>query len=339
MKIGFQTIKSLTGKCLLTRGMTMPKTFSTSTLQCSTKRSIGVFGACFDQGQPHAGVGDAPDLIRQAGLLDKLRSRGFQVTDHGNITKTREDGKLDKRLALGYNKQISQQVESIIKEDTFCLTLGGDHSVGLGTVAGHLSADPEAVVIWVDAHADINTMHSSDSGNVHGMPLSFNIKELNESQNNAVGEDLDWLVPNLSPSRLAFIGLRDVDQGEWKYIHKFGIPSFPMQTIDRIGITSAVESALHTIDPLKKRKIHLSFDIDVLDPKEAPATGTRVRGGLTLREALTLCELINETGRLTGMDLVEVNPSLAQNQSEIDTTVEAAVEVILAAMGDPRVTE
>ncbi|XP_023329870.1 arginase-2, mitochondrial isoform X2 [Eurytemora carolleeae] len=300
----------------------------------STYSRVGILGACFDQGQPHQGVGEAPNLIREAGLISKLKEKGFEVIDHGDISRPRVDGKRKQKDVLDFNRVVSEKVEKILGQDSFCLTLGGDHSIGLGTVAGHLAADPEAVVLWVDAHADINTVSSSNTGNMHGMPVSFNIKEL-QKENSKKLEGLEWLNPSLSPSRLAYIGLRDVEGVEWSYIQKFSIPCFPMQAIDRIGIVNAVESALNIVDPLKKRKIHMSFDIDVLDPAEAPATGTKVRGGLTLREALTLCEIVHDTGRLTGLDLVEVNPELATCKQDLDKTMEAALEVILAALGKP----
>jgi len=315
-------------------GLFLRAGYGVQCLAIRNKSRIGVVGACFDQGQPHEGVGDAPAHLRQAGLLQKLEARGFQVLDYGNLQDPRVDGKQDKKAVIRFNEKISECVGQALRENDFCLTLGGDHSVGLGTVAGHLAQDAEAVVIWVDAHADINTLASSDTGNMHGMPVSFNIQQLQEG-NSELKQEMDWIKPRLHPSRLAYIGLRDVDSGEWSYIQRLSIPTFPMDTINRIGVASAITSALNVVDPKKERKIHLSFDIDVLDPVEAPATGTRVRGGLTLREATTLCQILQETGRLTAMDLVEVNPSLARSQAELDTTVEAAVEVVLAALGNP----
>jgi len=309
----------------------------------SNRSKVSIFGACFDQGQPHRGVDQAPQLIRQAGLISKLRENGINVEDLGDIMPQRVDGgppltrerksNGDPADVLAFNKQVFKKVQSVLRQGNTCLTLGGDHSIGLGTVAGHLSVDPEAVVLWVDAHADINTVEGSNSGHMHGMPVSLNIKQLQTENQGLTEHGSDWLQPSLSPSRLAYIGLRDVEPLEWDIINRFSIPAFPMKSVDRIGIVNAVETALNLVDPLGKRNIHLSFDIDVLDPREAPATGTRVRGGLTLREALTLCEIVAETGRLKALDLVEVNPLLANNQEDLRTTVEAAIEVILAAIG------
>lgn len=312
-------------------------TAGSSFFQCrrahhSSKR-IGLYGACFDQGQPHEGVGEAPTIIRQAGLIDKLKQKGcLDIVDFGDIRLPREQGKMDQASVLKFNKAVAAQVEKILREDRVCLTIGGDHSVGMGTLAGHLAVDPDVVVLWVDAHADINTLASSETGHMHGMPVSFNIKQLESGNQALAGENLSWLTPSLQPSRLAYIGLRDVDPEEWEFIQKFSIPTFAMDSVDRLGIRKAVESAISIVDPLKQRKIHLSFDIDVLDPLEAPATGTKVRGGLTLREAVTLCEVVRATGRLAAIDLVEVNPALARNDSDIDATVGAAVEVIVSAL-------
>jgi len=313
-------------------GFTLP-TGVCRTVHSSSNR-IGLFGACFDQGQPHQGVGEAPTLIRQAGLLQKLSRKGCtDVTDFGDLRVDRIDGKMEQSSVLQFNQSVSAQVEKILGEGRICLTLGGDHSVGLGTLAGHLAADPDAVVLWVDAHADINTLASTETGNMHGMPVSFNIEQLQEDNKTQQPQLISWLSPRLKPSRLAYIGLRDVDPGEWAIIQKFSIPCFPMEAIDKLGISTVVMSALNMVDPMKERKIHLSFDIDVLDPSEAPATGTKVRGGLTLREALTLCEMVQDTGRLAAVDLVEVNPRLARTEDDLANTVEAAVEVILAAVG------
>lgn len=303
-------------------------------------RLVSIVGASFDLGQPHRGVAEAPRLLRQAGLVERLEENGFTVMDLGDIKiddkeASSETGSGEPATVLAFNRELHNQVKAARDRGTFCLTLGGDHSVGLGTVAGHLRSDPEAVVLWVDAHADINTMQGSLSGNMHGMPVSLNIKELQAENRKLVGEEADWLRPSLLPSRIAFIGLRDVDAAEKKSIHKYNITSIPMHIIDRIGIAKAVETALVAIDPYQERNIHMSFDIDVLDPvAEAPATGTPVRGGLTLREALSLSRQVAETGRLRGLDLVEVNPRLAKSQADLQATVDAAIEVILAAVGE-----
>ena len=144
-------------------------------------RPIGVWGACFDQGQPHTGVGEAPQVMREAGLLKRLNALGCSVTDHGDITALRGEDQSPptrQKEVAKFNQTTHNMVKQILDQGHIALTLGGDHSIGLGTVAGHLSSDPDCVVIWVDAHADINTISTSNSGNMHGMPVSFNIKQL-----------------------------------------------------------------------------------------------------------------------------------------------------------------
>ena len=144
---------------------------------------------------------------------------------------------------------------------------------------------------------------------------------------------MSWLTPQLSPSQLVYIGLRDVDEKEQEILQSLNIKAFYMQDVDRLGIVKVVEEALGSVDPHGERNIHLSFDIDALDPGDAPATGTPVRGGLTLREGLTLCDLVYQTGRLKAVDMVEVNPSLASSQIEKARTVNAANNILLAALG------
>ena len=144
---------------------------------------------------------------------------------------------------------------------------------------------------------------------------------------------MSWLTPKLSPSRLVYVGLRDVDENEREILEDLNIKTFYMADVDRLGIVKVVQEALESVDPHGERNIHLSFDIDALDPADAPATGTVVRGGLTLREGLTLCDMIHRTGRLKAVDLVEVNPSLASNQLDAAKTVNAANNILLAALG------
>jgi len=336
--VGVRTVLGRLGK-VVWGGTVQYNTVHTSTLQYSTvhrsqystlkrereSQSIGVWGACYAGGQPHLGTGQAPGLIRETGLINNLQTLGCNVIDHGNI----ESEIHGKEGVFAFNKEVAHTVTRILSQDQIVVTLGGDHSVGLGTVAGHLEHDPEAVVVWVDAHADINTLVSSGSGNMHGMPVSFNIPSLN------TGEP-EWLVPRLRPGRLAYLGLRDVDGKEREMLEDLGIAAYYTQDIDRLGVEGAVREALYRVDPQGTRNIHMSFDIDVLDPCEAPATGTTVRGGLTLREGQHIGDILYSTGRLRGMDLVEVNPRLGKDQEEVERTVRAACNIILAALGHRR---
>ena len=303
-------------------------------LKLNPTRKVGVWGACFDQGQRHPGASEGPDVIRSSGLLQKLSVMGVEVEDHGDVRVERsaDHDNLEnrQRATAKFSHTTFDMVRKILGKGQLALTLGGDHSVGLGTVAASLQHDADTVVVWVDAHADINTMTSSNSGNMHGMPVSFNIPELAEEFRHK-GE-MDWITPRLKPSRIAYIGLRDVEEAERKILRDLNIPSFFMSDIDRLGVRDVVTEALKRIDPDGCRNIHLSFDIDALDPCEASATGTPVRGGLSLREGMTVCDMIHRTGRLTAMDLVEVNPKLG-DCDEVNRTVESASLLIYSALG------
>ena len=294
---------------------------------------VGVWGACFDQGQRHPGASEGPDVIRASGLLQKLSDHGVDVVDHGDVRLDRgEDDNLENRqkATAKFAKMTHDTVKKILDHGHLALTLGGDHSIGLGTVSASLDHDPDTVVVWVDAHADINTMSTSNSGNMHGMPLSFNIPQLVEQfpHNNL----MDWIRPCLDPRRIVYIGLRDVEEAERQILQKLNIPAYFMSDIDKLGINDVVKEALDTVDETGTSKIHLSFDIDALDPMEASATGTPVRGGLTLREGMHICDMIQRTGRLTAMDLVEVNPRLG-GHLEAQRTVESAALLVYSALG------
>ena len=292
-----------------------------------------MWGACFDQGQRHPGASEGPGAIRASGVLERLTELGVRLVDHGDLREDRgEEDTLDNRqLATArFSRATYDKVREILGRGELALTLGGDHSVGLGSVAASLAEDEDSVVVWVDAHADINTMTSSNSGNMHGMPVSFNIPELAEKFRHK-GE-MDWITPRLKPSRIAYIGLRDVEEAERSILRDLNIPSFFMSDIDRLGVCNVVTEALRRIDPDGCRNIHLSFDIDALDPSDASATGTPVRGGLSLREGMAVCDMISSTGRLTAVDLVEVNPRLG-DRDEVQRTVESASLLIYSVLG------
>ncbi|KAJ1522800.1 hypothetical protein ONE63_001956 [Megalurothrips usitatus] len=229
--------------------------------------------------------------------------------------------------------EVSNLARKIQSEGRICLALGGDHSVTIGTVDATVNAHEDVAVIWVDAHADLNTPATSPSGSAHGMPVALLAKDLADYWPYLPG--MDWQVPKLPLSNLAYIGLRDVDEYERLTMEKFNVCAFGMQDVESLGITGTVELALRHVDPYKRRAIHLSFDIDALDALEAPSTGTPVRGGLTLREGIHIMEKVHETGRLAAVDLVEVNPHLGSAR-DVATTVQAAQQLLLAAFGHSR---
>lgn len=230
-------------------------------------------------------------------------------------------------------KLLSEQVQKILKDDRCVLTLGGDHSVSVGTIDGHVQAMEDIAVLWIDAHADLNTNKTSESGNVHGMPVALLTTELSDYWPHLPG--MDWQKPMLSIRNVAYIGLRSVDRYERLVIEKFGIPAFGMEDVERFGIHNTISMALDKIDPYGVKSLHVSFDIDSLDPLEAPSTGTAVRGGLSLREAIHIMEEIHRTRRLNAIDLVEVNPHIG-DQRDVKLTVEAAIFIIQAALGYTR---
>jgi len=318
------------------RSVRMVSRYLTGLSRCySTQlgRRVGVWGASFDQGQPHRGTTEAPRLLREAGLIQTLVQQGLEVRDFGDEVMSREEKdtvRTRQEAVSRYSRVVHDKVLSILSDQRLALTLGGDHSVALGSLAGSLAHCQDTVVVWVDAHTDINTMSTSNSGNMHGMPVSFNIPQLREDFTHA---DLSWLQPRLKAARLVYIGLRDVEREERRALERLNIPAYFMSDVDRLGLTRVVEDSLQRVDSEASRRIHLSFDIDALDPSEAPATGTPVRGGLTLREGMTLCDMLHSTGRLQAVDLVEINPLLVTRQHEVDRTVQAALHLIYSALG------
>ncbi|KAK7968630.1 arginase [Apiospora saccharicola] len=308
--------------------------------------NLGVVAVGFSGGQGKTGVDAAPSALIESGLLKQLREElnyklhgDDTVHTYADLTPAQDEPyrnmKNPKRVSA-VTQKLCDQVYTQAREGRMVLTLGGDHSIAIGTVAGSAKAirerlGREIAVIWVDAHADINTPESSDSGNIHGMPVSFLTGLAKEENPDYFG----WLKDDnmLSLKKLVYIGLRDVDPGEKKILRENGIKAFSMFDIDRHGIGRVMEMALAHIG--SDTPIHLSFDVDALDPMWAPSTGTPVRGGLTLREGDYICECVHQTGQMVAMDLVEVNPTLAP---EIDTaahdTVRAGCSLVRCALGE-----
>ena len=237
------------------------------------------------------------------------------------------------KAVCAVTRQLSNQVYEHAKQGRFVLTLGGDHSIAIGTISGTAKAMRERLgrdiaVIWVDAHADINTPETSYSGHIHGMPVAFLTGLATEKPDGPFG----WITHDqrISVKKLVYIGLRDVDRAEKKMLRELGIKAFTMHDIDRHGIGKVMDMALGWIG--SDTPIHLSFDIDALDPMWAPSTGTAVRGGLTLREGDFIAECVHETGSLIALDIVEVNPRLEEQGAA--ETVRAGVSIVRCALGD-----
>ena len=324
--------------------MTSPSTIRQKFL--TRPSELGVVAVDFSGGQCKPGVDAAPNALISAGLLEQLRhDLGYDL--HGDsdvhsyndyIPKGVPDpdyrGMKNPLSVSAVTETLSSRVYAQAKEGRFVLTLGGDHSIAIGTISGMAKAIRERLagkdiaVIWVDAHADINTPETSDSGNIHGMPVAFLTGLAETDRKDMFG----WLQSDqlISVNKLVYIGLRDVDRGEKQILRENGIRAFSMHDIDRHGIGRVMEMALAHIG--SDTPIHLSFDVDALDPQWAPSTGTPVRGGLTLREGDYIAECVHETGQLIAMDLVEVNPSLEEKGAS--ETIRAGCSLVRCALGD-----
>lgn len=271
-----------------------------------------------DLGANRRGVDMGPSAVRYARLQEQLRAQGFDdVMDHGNLAvPDREVAGLEdadpRYFSIIQNvcEELAAQVASSIRDGAFPIVLGGDHSVAMGTLAGLRRAHgAPAGLIWFDAHADINSPKTSPSGNVHGMPVYYAVE----------AGDLD-------PRRSVLIGLRDVDPAEKKTIRDLGIGAFTMSDVDRLGMEGVIDRALGIAGD---GPLHVSFDMDAIDPTEAPGVGTPVRGGITYREAHLALEEVAARGNIGSLEITEINPILDRSNA----TAILAVELILSALG------
>ncbi|KXN72367.1 arginase [Conidiobolus coronatus NRRL 28638] len=301
--------------------------------------TVGILTAAVSAGQPKKGVERGPQHMLDAGLLKQLEGLNWKVEFDGKINDFSHLAVAsDPDVGVAKNprfvgkvaQECKDQVAGQLKKGNFALTIGGDHSIGLGTVCGTREVFPNACVIWVDAHADINGVDDTETGNLHGCPLSWAI---NHSR---IIPGFEWIEesevqPRLAHDSLVYIGLRDVDDAEKRILKQYGIKAFSMHEVDKYGIGKVVEMALDHVNPNRDRPIHLSYD--ALDPSIAPATGTPVRGGLSFREGHYISEAIHETGLLVAMDIVEVNPSLGEGLA-LEQTVKVGCSLVRAAMGE-----
>jgi len=291
---------------------------------------IDIIGVPIDLGADRRGVDMGPSAIRYAHLHQKLDALGYTLEDKGNIEVALQemcdvtDPKLkyiDCIIPMG--RRLAGAVATSIQSGRFPLVLGGDHSLSVGSIRG-AAKHRKIGVIWVDAHADFNTAETTPSGNIHGMPLAALCGFGDPRLVSLWGET----PPVIDPKKVAVIGARDLDPGEKNNLREAGVMVQSMEQIDRLGMVSALEKSLARVSR-DVDGIYLSFDMDALDPRYAPGVGTPVPGGLTFREAHLACEVVAETGKLIGMDMVEVNPILdIQNQTAVD-----AVEFISSALG------
>jgi arginase len=291
---------------------------------------IDIIGVPMDLGADHRGVDMGPSAIRYAHLHQKLEELGYTLDDQGNIdVPIQETCEItDPRLKyidciLPLGRRVAGAVATSVQGGCFPLVLGGDHSLSVGSIRG-AAKHRTLGVIWIDAHADFNTAETTPSGNIHGMPLAA-LCGLGDPRLVRLWEETTLV---LDPKRVAILGARDLDPGEKRSLREAGVMVQSMEQIDRCGMVAALEKAIERITR-DVDGIYLSFDMDALDPRHAPGVGTPVPGGLTYREAHLACEVVAETGKLIGMDMVEVNPILdVQNQTAV-----LAVELIRSALG------
>ncbi len=298
------------------------------------KENVSIIGFPMDLGADRRGVDMGPSALRIAGLQAKLEALGYKVEDNGDIKIEIMERQKIKNPNLKYideilktSKLLADKVEKVLEKGDFPLCIGGDHSMALGTISGIASyckkRKLQLGVIWIDAHSDMNTDETSPSGNIHGMPLAA-----------LLGLGWDELVnffgfsPKLDPENCALIGIRSIDEAEKLNIKKLKLPIYTMNDIDKLGIHRIIAKVLRQFRE-KVDHIHVSFDVDSVDPLVAPGVGTPIPGGLSYREAHLLMETIAECGCMSSLEIAEVNPILDhKNQSAAFTA-----ELVASSMG------
>jgi len=297
-----------------------------------TTRTIALIGAPTDIGAGHRGASMGPEALRVAGLAEALRERGLRVVDHGNLQgpvnpwQPPVDGYRHLEQVVAWNRLVMDAVGTSLSAGELPILLGGDHCLGVGSitaVARHCDATGKQLrVLWLDAHADFNTHLVTPSGNVHGMPVACLC---------GVGPDvltqLGGASPALRAADLRQIGIRSVDAGEKQLVKEHGLDIYDMRYIDEIGMKRAMEEALEGVD--SNTHVHVSFDVDFLDPAIAPGVGTTVPGGPNYREAQLVMEMIADTGQVGSIDIVELNPAF----DEHNKTAKLAVDLVESLFG------
>jgi arginase len=305
---------------------------------------VNVVPCAFSGGQAKGGVDDGPAMLLNHGLLEQIKQSGWDVNLKDEVDvlalKPEHDPPIGVMKNTCFVSQVTERLSEVCASSAatggLTLTVGGDHSLAIGTIVGLMQQYPEAVVLWIDAHADLNTPASTESGNIHGCPVSFVTGQAGPSA--SLPKPLQWIPACLDTSRLAYIGLRDIDPEERRIIRARNIAAYSMHHVDKYGIGTVVQMALDRINPNLTRPIHLSYDVDAIDPVFVSATGTPVRGGLTFREGTYICEAVAETGCLVSMDLVEVNPNLRSEgdagQLELNSTLDISSSLVRCALGE-----
>jgi arginase len=290
---------------------------------------VAAIGAALDLGQGRRGVDMGPSAIRYAGLAARISDLGLEYVDLGNVeTAVAEASTVGDEHArfLPQIRSTCERIATLVAQatadDYVPVVLGGDHSVALGTLAGLQETHGPGGAIWIDAHGDLNSPETSPTGNVHGMVLAAALGLAGETFK---GDG--WGLPALVPGRVALVGVRSLDEGERALLRELDARMFTMSDVDRLGVERAVREALAHV--AGSGFVHVSLDMDALDPDVAPGVGTPVRGGLSYREAHLALELVAESGLATSLDVVEVNPVLDRENE----TGKLAVELIASALG------
>ena len=298
------------------------------------KENISIIGFPMDLGAGRRGVDMGPSALRIAGLQNKLEKLGYSVRDTGDINiQIMERQKIkDERLKylseiIKVSKVLADKINSVLEKGNFPLCIGGDHSMALGTIAGISSycrkRKLKPGVIWIDAHADMNTDKTTPSGNIHGMPLAASLGFGNKELVNFYG-----FSPKLWPENCALIGIRSIDEAEKEIVKKLNLSVYTMQDIDKVGIHRIINKVLKQFSN-NVDHIHVSFDVDSVDPSIAPGVGTPVQGGLSFREAHLIMESIAECGCMSSLEVAEVNPILDDKNKSANFTV----DLIASSMG------
>ncbi|MFD3450458.1 arginase [Microbacteriaceae bacterium 4G12] len=286
------------------------------------KKEISIIGVPMDLGQLRRGVDMGPSALRYAGMIERIEALGYDVEDLGDIhierpnkTEQAVNPKL-KNLdqVVEVCEKLAIKVDDVVARDRFPLVLGGDHSIAIGTVAGITKHRHNMGVIWYDAHGDLNTEKTSPSGNIHGMSLAASL-----GHGHPLLTRLYHAHPKVKKENVVIIGARALDEGEKEFIQEQGLKVFTMHEIDRIGMTAVMEETIQYLSHTDG--VHLSLDLDGLDPHDAPGVGTPVIGGLTYRESHLAMEMLAESGIITSAEFVEVNPILDEKNRTAITAV------------------
>lgn len=295
-------------------------------------RSVRIIGVPLDLGASRRGVDMGPSALRIARLAERLEAIGYAVEDAGNLVVAQREqmaasGQDAVTAIADVARELAAATAATVRAGAIPLVLGGDHSLAMGSIAGAATALAERGealgVVWLDAHGDINTPSTSASGNVHGMPVAH-LLGLGDPRLAGIASRL----PAVRPEHMAMVGLRDLDPPEQLHIGQLGISVFTMRDVDEHGLKHVMAEAI-AVASRGTGGIYVSFDPDWIDPMDAPGVGTPVRGGATYREGHLALEMIADSGRLVGMDLVEINPVL----DERNRTAALAVDLIVSAFG------